>query len=72
MVHNICYIICLRLLTDFLESDPRLHCFCKLSLSWELDSSLWSSEHADYKEERMFLRKIYFSFNPKLQVSENI
>ena len=39
------------LLTAFLESDPRLHCFCKLSLPWELGSSLWSSEHAGYKDE---------------------
>ena len=38
------------LLTAFLESDPRLHCFCKLSLSWELGSSLWSSEHAGNKK----------------------
>ena len=32
------------------ESDPSLHCFCKLSLSWELGSSLWTSEHASYKK----------------------
>ena len=66
MVRNSCHIICLHLLTTFLEFDPRLHCFCKLSLSWELDSSLWSSDHAGYKEERVFSRKMYFSFQKSL------
>ena len=72
MVHNICHVICLRLLTVFLESDPKLHCFCKLSLSWELGSSLWSSEHAGYKEERVFSRKMHFSFNPQQEALDHI
>ena len=34
MVRNSCHFICLRLLTTFLEFDPRLHCFYKLNLYW--------------------------------------
>ena len=59
-----------HLLTAFLESDPRLHCFRKLSLSWELGSSLWKSEHACYEEEWVLSRKLYFSFNPQQKVLE--
>ena len=40
MVHNIAHIICLRLLTAFLESDPRLHCFCKVSLAYPENKAL--------------------------------
>ena len=54
-----------QLLTAFLKSDPRLHCFRKLSLPWELGSSLWSSEYAGYKDEQVFSRKVYFSFKPQ-------
>ena len=68
MVHNICHIICLLLLTAFLESDPRLHYFCKPSLSRESGSFLWNSEHAGYKEERDLSRKMYFSINPQQKV----
>ena len=66
------YLVCICRLLFLNHSDPRQQCFCKLRLSWELGSFIWSSEHVGYKEEQVFSRKLYSSFNPQQKVLECI
>ena len=69
MVHNICHIFCLRLLTAFLESDPRLHWFCKLSLFWELTLLYEALSILATKKNACFERKWVSLLTPNKKMS---